>query len=577
MPTAPADGNTLPPSLVARLAMEETLVRPTPRSRPTTLAAIAWAVAVILAGCEGPGADDTTAAAPASTPDPTAEPTPEPTPEPTVDPATPPEAPAVAPASAQGPPAPETPIAERAGEILTFADIDRAIRQRAMLRGVPLDHLVPDGWQRDPAFLVRVADTIYQGRALRAAAERLGATPDAAALEDAWVAHESLRLYRRDTPEATAALLDDLFGLEVADLHELLVDEAAYAAWVRSAREAIDDEAARRDYLDRRTTIELDVVRVPNLPTDAELDAFVAAPPTPDLFERAYVAARARFATPATRSVLRLRCAGPADPARVRAALGAFAASHPSRPEYPPNLVDARGERVCETVLETVTDLTEAQAPEVFAAALDDATSVYEERGGALVVDWVTGHTPAQVAPLDDTVRRALAREHLARGAPLPSALARLERARELLRGGDEGALRSFLGAELLRLDHYGPLSRSEAGGVAGLGEAPGLEDALFALTPEAPILEAPFVVRGDLVTARLTARTDATDADYERDREAYAAELDAAVERSAWDAFWAAESAAAPVRLLPDDAFFGIPAHRPGSPETSPERPATP
>lgn len=480
-------------------------------------------------------------------------------------------------ATATGPPAPDTAIAERAGEILTFADIDRAVRQRAMLRGVPLDHLVPPGWQRDAAFLVRVADTIFQGRALRAAAERLGATPDAAALEAAWQAHESLRLYRRDTPEATAALLADLFGLAVADLHELLVDEAAHAAWVAHAREAIDDERARLDYLDRHTTIEVDVLRVPNLPTDAELQAFIAAPPTPDHFERAYASARARYAAPATRSVLRLRCAGPTDPARARDALSAFVAAQPARPEYPPNLVDEGGERVCETLLEPVVGLTEAQAPEVFTAPLDGSTSVYEQRDGDLVVDWITGHAPASVTPLDDTVRRALAREHLAHSAPLPSALTRLSRARERLRAGDDAALQAFLAEELLRLDHYGPLARSDAGGMAGLGEAPGLEEALFALTPEAPILETPFLVRGDLVTARLTARTEATDADYERDREAYAAELDAAVQRSAWDAFWAAESAAAPVRLLPDDDFFAPAARAAPGPETSPGSSATP
>ncbi len=433
------------------------------------------------------------------------------------------------------------------GVILTADDVYRAVRRRSMLRGTPIAQIVPEGWTHDPLFLIDVATSIFQDRALLAEGERLGLLPSGAQIEAAWSEHEDLALYRRDDEADTDDVLRTLFDLEREDLYEMLRLEWAYEQWLGQVFEHMVETRLEEEFYFRRRTVTVRMIRVPNLPSDEAIEALLEAPPTPSWLSDQYQPRLPNLRLPGT---VDIRIVGAATRARIdrlsqEAAEGAdLVEMSTTRSEHP---AAERGGLVLQVI--------PAQRPSAFELEVGQLSEVETDRHGFSFFR-VEARRAGETMPLDEALGRRIAREYLADTVAQPAPLGRARAVAAWLAVSDEAAVADLVRQHLMREQVLGPLRYEADGMVAGVGVSQTLRDALFALTPDSPVTE-PVLFDGDIFVGALIERSDPTPEDFAAQRADFLVEFEQLIRATAWDGFWQQHVAERSLEILLPDAFF--------------------
>lgn len=301
-------------------------------------------------------------------------------------------------------------------------------------------------------------------------------------------------------PDELAARLSARYEAPVAVVRRVALDLLEGRRLIDTLLDAEPDAAHRQRWVDDQTRISLDLLKIPRIPTAAEIGE-AARTREADL-----VAWHARhpalFRKPERARVQRVVVEGPDAAARAQAlharaaagesmdALAQEAAGKPVRP----------GDR---SLL-----VTRERLPVAFEVAAGQLTPVVPE-GAALAFYRVETRMPAvERALTDESVRREVAAGLLREEDRLPHARAVAERAARLLRSAPDGPELTALLAEnrVIRATTK-PFARS-GDLVPEVGVSPALFQAVFALSPERPVTDI-IPVRQDYIVARLVTRED--------------------------------------------------------------------
>ncbi len=397
----------------------------------------------------------------------------------------------------------------------------------------------------NPRLRRRLMTQALETRVVRREARRRGLAPDPARFgEMLRLAAAGHRLETPPSPEVLAAAraltdvdraLVERFAAPVERVRRVGQDvieaELLADALLAEVPEATLAEAWRK----AGTRVVLDLVRVPRVPTSAEIDRAVAERQpaitayyhaNPRLFrspERAFVRRLlvpvAADAPPAERAAARAR----AEALRAEAlAAGPEGFEALVRREAPPREARSGGRMT----------VSRDQLPAAY--AVDPATlkqgpgplSPVEATAGGWHFWRLEARAPAVERPLDDPrVQREIAAELLRKDDALPAARKTAGRVRELLgRDPDGPALKALV--EEARLQRH-TTERFDAAGppvVPVIGVAPELFEAAFALTAEAPLTPVARV-RQHYVVGRLVSREAPDPADWPAARERFTAE----------------------------------------------------
>jgi hypothetical protein len=435
-------------------------------------------------------------------------------------------------------------------ERVTLADIDLAVRRQALLQGVPVDVLAPAQELRDPHFLWRVGDRIMQERRLLREGERLGLMPDLDQLRQAWLADENLAPLWSEDLDAVDARLRAVLGLSVQDIYHALVLEWVHKAWVERVWADMSEERLRAEYLYRNRTVTCQAIEILNVPSDAEIAALVAAPPAEDWFETEYAAHPNRYTLPESRDIrLIARYQRTAFPAALRAArsLARRGGGQATWKVWRGSSLEDR-----RTMVGCARASQRDKEPGL-SRCLGELNDILQNDGQVYFFAWAS--QPTRQRPLDDVLRRVAA-GFLSPGT-LDRATELANTALALWQADDEAGLAELVASQHLRLLVIGPIRREPDGIVAGIGVAPDLVDALFALTDESPVLGRAVLVDDRVYVLRLVERHEPTDAEINADREDFARQMHELVSATAWDAFWAQSLEETPIEWEVGDDFF--------------------
>lgn len=423
-----------------------------------------------------------------------------------------------------------------------MADIELAIRQRALLRGVLPEDLVPEERRRDPELIYAIARNILEDRILLADGERLDLLPTGDEILAAWQTHESLREVH-EMPELEREQLIAELGLAMDDLYHLITLEIVAERWLDLVEERITSEQMRDDYIWRNTTVTVQTVEIPNIPSNGEIEEFINDPTDPGWFDRYYRDHLSQYRLPASRDVRVVTVRFPADSTEAtREAARAEAEALRGEVLAGGDMVVMSTERSDHPVAErggVMHRSVRRQLPDAFDLDEGEIGSVVE---GQLGFEFyrVEAEYGAEYRPLEHTLRREIASTYLSQQAPLPapSELAESVRQAMLSQGSEE--LTAMIREHRLVTDTIGPIRREPDGMVAGVGIAPQLQANLFNLSPETAVTSQYYLVNRRLFVAKLIDRHLPTDQELEANRAELESEYRARVRRTAWDAYWA-------------------------------------
>ncbi len=417
----------------------------------------------------------------------------------------------------------------RAGPvILDVAGFREAVDEARILqqwrRGepAPLEALKDVGLRR------RVMTQALETRVIRREAARRGLAPQAERFEEMMrLAAAGHRLELPPSPEVMASAaalgavdpaLEARFGAPAERIRRVGLDVLEAELLADALLAEVDEATVEAAWRATNTRITVDLVRVPRVPTSAEIDRAIAErqPAISAFFQenqRLYRVAERAFvrrllvpvapdADDETRAAAR---------ARAEALRAAAVAAGPAglealiRREAPPREA-RRGGRMT---------VGRAQLPAAFEV---DPASLKAGPGPLSAVEaapegWhfyrVEGRAPAVERRLDDPrVQREIAAELLRSDDALPDARRTAGRVRQLLQQNPDGpALKALVESARLRRATTEPFAAVGAKVVPVVGLAPELFDALFALTPASPVTGV-LTVRQHYVVGRLVERT---------------------------------------------------------------------
>jgi hypothetical protein len=428
-------------------------------------------------------------------------------------------------------------------EVVRLADVDRQIRRRSLLRAAPIEQLAPANRRHERDFLYAISLEVLQDRQLLRDTERLGILPDDGELLALWRQHPQLAPFLTSDLAATDQDLQQLIGLGVEDVYQLLRLDAARTRWLELVFERITDDELWEAYQRRQGTVTVDAVEVINTPSNQEIESFLAAPPEPSWVEDYYRSHLSQFTRPETRDVRIVRVAHP-----------------PDRGDAAPEAARQRAESLRQEVLAGA-DMVEMssrrsddpaaadgglwmgvqprQLPGAFDLPLGELSEVESDRFGAFFyrVEAIHGSRPR---PLDRRLAREIAANYLSRARPNARPLGLAVDALEALATGDAERLQELEESTLVRRRVLGPLTQDEDGMVLDVGQAPELLDLIFELRPESPAAPRVVLAAGRLFAVRLLDRHEPTRAEYEAQRETFREQYRHLVRATAWDAYWA-------------------------------------
>lgn len=425
-------------------------------------------------------------------------------------------------------------LARMGAEVVTVADFERMIRQRALVQGVSPEIMAPLELRDTPEFVLQVADSVFQQRRLLTEATRLELLPTQQEILDAWQSHPSLaNLY--ETDPSSAAL-----GSSREEVAEFVQVEMVHDRWVELVIERFSEEDLWTVYHWQNETVLFEAFRIPNIPTSEEVESFITSPPSIDWFETVYQDEQHRFEHPEAVDVtfVRYPLEATSDANAVESAEQSFEQIHRAVQTGAdvetllaqlgrPDVTTGRMERV-----------VSRQLPGAFELVGSQVSPIQRDEEGLLFY-WVLNRYDPYVRPLDHILRREIAYEHLSHQAPLPAPTALAEQLISLLETSDadvDPLLTSNPGIRRLQL---GPMRFQDDGFVSGIGHAPELHEALFSLTEQRPVAETFFHLGSRLNVVRILSHVVPTREQFDQELESFAAAHFEMVRATAWETFW--------------------------------------
>lgn len=413
----------------------------------------------------------------------------------------------------------------QAGEALLSADeLPTVIAEARILERWRAGREPPVAALRSADLRRRVVIKALETRVVRAEAARRGLQPAPEALERALVNALEGRPYDAPAGPAPADLearLAARFAAAVADVRRVAIDLLEAKALAESLLAEVTEAEHLARWSTEETRVALDLLLVPRVPTGYEIEAAVAL--QADEIDIWYAVHQERYDRP--------------EKARIRRALARPQGDAPAAWAAARARAERWAGRLAEGAIDAVMRegdgpearrdgqfgrVTRAQLPQAFAVGPEHATAPIKEPDG-----WAIYYVEAIVPALDrprhePALRREIAATLLREADVLPHARQVAERARLILRTRpDSPALAALLDAERIRRKPTPPFARSERTLVPGIGLAPELVDAAFALARPGDVT--PIVqVRQDYVIARLVTREVADPARWAAVKDAY-------------------------------------------------------
>jgi hypothetical protein len=363
---------------------------------------------------------------------------------------------------------------------------------------------------QNPMLRQRLVEKALQTRVIRAEGARRGLAVPPERLHQALEDFAAGRPVDAPVPEPAPdpstldARLAARYGTTPDRARQVVVDLLQSGLLAEALLDETPEDRLRRAWEDEQTQLRVDLVLVPRVPTSGEIDRAVRE--RADAVKAFYEAHLDRFQKPervvARRVVVPVPAGADAaarEAARKRAeALRArVAGGEDLKKVAATESVEAERRRGG-----LVGPWTRETAPELFGVAPGQLSSVVACRQGWTFFRIET-HVPASTRPLDDpTVQGEIAAEILRTEDVLPHARDVAERVRALLRAAPGGAdLDRLVHDERLTRQTTPPFNRA-AQRVPGIGLSPELFEAVFRLTPAAPVTEV-VTVRQNYVVAR--------------------------------------------------------------------------
>lgn len=410
---------------------------------------------------------------------------------------------------------PETRIGRAGPASLDTAGFFEAIAEARVLEQWRANRVPPVEALASADLRRRVVIKALETRVVRIEVERRGLQPEPAEMTAALVNAARGRPFTSPVADPAPADLDARLAARyvspIARVRSVAADLLGARALAEALLDEVDDATHRARWLRDSTRITLDLLFVPRVPTSQEIEATVKL--RPDDIDIWYAVNAARYVRPERARVRRLFArAKDASPAALRAArarVEGWASQLASGADL--DTIMRLGDGPEAKRDGKVGRVTRAQNPAAFAAKEGGQTPPQREGVGA-DAGWAVYHVESILPGLerpshDAALRREIAATLLREGDVLPNARQVAERTRALLIARpDSRTLQNWIKSNRVKRRETKPFPRSERTLVPGVGLAPALVDAAFALrTPGAvtPVVR----VRQDYVIARLVER----------------------------------------------------------------------
>lgn len=409
----------------------------------------------------------------------------------------------------------------RAGPVVLMpADFDAAVVEARILEQWRANRTPPLAALRSRDLRRQIAIKAMETRVVRLEAAKRGVQPDPDRLRAALTNAALGRPY--NTPVATP--LDDLDARLVARysapaerVRQVAIDLLEAQSLSTALLDAVDDATHRARWLTESTTIALDLVQVPRVPTLWEIEATVKG--RGDDIDIWYAVHRARYDRPARAQVRRgFARSDPAQPGAAKARVAQWRAALKAGTD--PAAIFTQGDGPEATNEGRIGRVTRNRLPIAFELEAGDVSAPIAEDGGWAIY-LVEAKTPASLRPAhDSSVRREIAATLLREGDVLPHARQVAETVRRYLASNPK-RLASMMKTERLKRRTTPAFAQSRRTLVPGIGLAPDLVKAAFAL--QKPGQVTPIVrVRQNYVVARLIERQSPDPGTWTSARAAY-------------------------------------------------------
>ncbi len=437
-------------------------------------------------------------------------------------------------APAQPPPPPAAPpgrfVAELGGIGRREQDVLRSLEYVALSSGLARTEALPPEWETRDEVIDLVVDRAFAAALLDAEITRRGIVPAPQALDVAWAGNEHLAAIAALSPPLRDEALARFHHLRFADVEREVARSAAYPGWLEARAAELGDEPARAEWARARdvATVDLHIIDDP-VPAE-RIDALVR-----DETERldAWFRDKAgRYRQPRRARLLAIERPLPPE------------SDGPARAEALQALEGLREQALARGIEPVAADLAEGSgvpAPRwvsgrswgpAFTAGAGSMTRVVAGADRAWFA-WVYETVEAGVPPLDDDMRRTVARDMLRHEHVGAEAVARAEALLRALRAGEEPAI---------TWQRTPPFARTDNGSVPIVGEEPALSAAIFEhLLDPGDLVAAPVPLRDAVAIARLVERRRPQPGQWELEREEWIALWLAAVRPSLWPDYYAA------------------------------------
>jgi hypothetical protein len=417
---------------------------------------------------------------------------------------------------------PKTVQIGRAGPAsLDEAGFFNAISEARVLEQWRANRIPPVEALRSADLRRRVVIKALETRVVRTEVDRRGLLPEPADMTTALANAALGRSYAADLTGAPPADLEARLAAKyvspVARVRAVAADLLGTRALAEALLNEVDDATHRARWIRESTRIKLDLLFVPRVPTSKEIEATVKL--RPDDIDIWYAVHAARYMRPERARVRRLFAkaadASSAASQAARARIDGWAARLRAGDDL--DAVMALGDGPEAERGGKVGRVTRAQTTAVFEVEPGEQTPpVRTDDAPGWMLYHVESVLPALDRPSHDSaLRREIAATLQREGDALPHAMQVAERSRALLvTRPDSAMLKGWLKSNRVKRQETKAFHRSARTLVPGIGLAPALVDAAFALrTPGAvtPVVR----VRQDYLVARLVERTAPAPADW--------------------------------------------------------------
>ena len=453
------------------------------------------------------------------------------------------------------------PIAQGGGQALGLDALRLGFDQARILESWRAARLARLDALENVSLRRRVVRDILKTRILRAEFVRRDLQVDVARFDE--LVRKAVLGVKPDKPIPRSRLpedegIDDIdarlvarFEATASQVRRVALDLVERERLTEALLDEVEPRALKPAWMDANTTVSIELIRIPRVPTPSEIDAVVQGEHEAIA---AYYHSNLRLFQRPEKAFVRRLLIPVKDPSDTAALATATETAEKLRAEVTagadlPRLVLAHGIRADHRNRGRLT-VTPKRNASLFGLEKNTLTAVQKMDGGVGFYR-IEGYAPAMNRPLlDPRVQREAAAAILRASDRLPHARRIAQQVRALMaQSPTSGELEKLVGNRRLRRAQTPPFSRAGGDRVPTIGLAPSLFAAAFQLTPERPMTDI-IQVRQDYVVARLITRADPTEAAWSQAKEAYRTRWRARMRPRIVDEWVRAQFAKAPLQL---------------------------